>query len=112
MIMGVWTNTFNVYLLIALMFIFLTGHGLSVPNSAAISLAPFSKDAGSAAAMMGFMRMAIGGIVSALVSIFHNGSALPMIILMASCIFIAGVVLMKYYSSNGELKKWYNSSRV
>jgi DHA1 family bicyclomycin/chloramphenicol resistance-like MFS transporter len=110
MILGVWTNTFNVYLLIAMMFIFLTGHGLSVPNSAAISLAPFSKDAGSAAAMMGFMRMAFGGIISALVSIFHNGSAIPMVILMAACIFIAGIVLIKYYYSNGELKKWYDSS--
>ncbi|WP_339901090.1 multidrug effflux MFS transporter [uncultured Cyclobacterium sp.] len=104
MILGVWSNALNVYFLIGLMFIFLTGHGLSVPNSAAISLAPFDKDAGSAAAMMGFMRMAIGGIVSALVSLFHNGTAIPMVFLMASCILIAGLVLLSYLYATGELK--------
>ncbi|MEX2565690.1 MAG: multidrug effflux MFS transporter, partial [Cyclobacteriaceae bacterium] len=57
---GVWTGSFNVGTLIAFMFVFLTGHGLSVPNAAAISLAPFEKNAGSASAMMGFMRMALG----------------------------------------------------
>lgn len=108
MILGVWTNSFNVYFLIGMMFIFLTGHGLSVPNSTAISLAPFSKDAGSAAAMMGFMRMAIGGIVSALVSVFHNGTAIPTVFLMASCILIAGLVLLYYYYSTGELKRFRN----
>jgi len=109
MVLGVWANIFNVYFLIGMMFIFLTGHGLSVPNSAAISLAPFTKDAGSAAAMMGFMRMAIGGIVSALVSVFHNGTAIPMVFLMAACILIAGLVLLKYYHSTGELKRYRNS---
>lgn len=104
MLLGVWTNSLNVYALIGLMFIFLTGHGLSVPNSAAISLAPFDKNAGSAAAMMGFMRMAIGGIVSALVSLFHNGTAIPMVFLMASCILIAGLILLSYLYSTRALK--------
>ncbi|MDO6435829.1 multidrug effflux MFS transporter [Cyclobacterium sp. 1_MG-2023] len=104
MILGVWTNALNVYFLIGLMFIFLTGHGLSVPNSAAISLAPFDKNAGSAAAMMGFMRMAMGGIISALVSLFHNGTAIPMVFLMASCILIAGLILLYYLYSTGELR--------
>ncbi|MEX2512306.1 MAG: multidrug effflux MFS transporter [Cyclobacteriaceae bacterium] len=93
-IAGVWTDTFTVGMLISFMFIFLTGHGLSVPNAAAISLAPFDKNAGSASAMMGFMRMAIGGIVSALVSLFHDGTARPMVILMAACIIGASLVLM------------------
>ncbi|WP_339924615.1 multidrug effflux MFS transporter [uncultured Cyclobacterium sp.] len=111
MVIGVWANIFNVYFLIGMMFIFLTGHGLSVPNSAAISLAPFTKDAGSAAAMMGFMRMAIGGIVSALVSVFHNGTAIPMVLLMASCILVAGLVLLRYYYSTGELLNRYHNSK-
>ncbi|WP_375582155.1 multidrug effflux MFS transporter [Cyclobacterium xiamenense] len=105
-IAGVSTGFFNVWMLIGMMFIFLTGHGLSVPNAAAISLAPFSKNAGSASAMMGFMRMSIGGIVSGLVSIFHNGTALPMVVLMAGCILLAGLVLMYYYHTTRELYTW------
>ncbi|WP_162415710.1 multidrug effflux MFS transporter [Cyclobacterium roseum] len=102
-ITGVGTDVFNVWMLIGMMFIFLTGHGLSVPNAAAISLAPFEKNAGSASAMMGFMRMAFGGIITGLVSIFHNGTAMPMILLMAGCILLAGLVLIHYYHTTGEL---------
>lgn len=105
-IAGVSTGFFNVWMLIGMMFIFLTGHGLSVPNAAAISLAPFAKNAGSASAMLGFMRMAIGGIVSGLVSVFHNGTALPMVLLMAGCILLAGLVLMYHYHTTGELHTW------
>ncbi|MFO7824105.1 MAG: multidrug effflux MFS transporter [Cyclobacterium sp.] len=105
-IVGVWTEAFNVWVLIGIMFIFLTGHGLSVPNAAAISLAPFSKNAGSASAMMGFMRMAIGGLVTAMVSLFHNGTAMPMVMLMAGCIWVAGMVLLFHFHSTGELYTW------
>ncbi|NHE57393.1 multidrug effflux MFS transporter [Cyclobacterium plantarum] len=105
-IIGVWTAAFNVWVLIGIMFIFLTGHGLSVPNAAAISLAPFSKNAGSASAMMGFMRMAIGGLVTAMVSLFHNGTAMPMVLLMAGCILVAGMVLLFHFSATGELYNW------
>src|SRR5690606_17285420 len=67
------------YGLIVLLFVFLTGQGLSNPNATALSLAPFSKYAGSAAALMGSFRMAMGGLVSAAVSFFHTGTALPMV---------------------------------
>ncbi|GGF27388.1 Bcr/CflA family multidrug efflux MFS transporter [Echinicola rosea] len=85
LILGVWNGWLNVYALIGMMFIFLTGHGLANPNAAALTLAPFSRNAGSAAAMMGSMRMAMGGLVSGAVSIFHNGTASPMVIMMTFC---------------------------
>lgn len=53
MMLGVWLQWLDVYTLILFMFIFLTGHGLNSPNTAALSLEPFSKNAGSASAMMG-----------------------------------------------------------
>ncbi len=93
MIVGVWMQWLDVYSLICLMFIFLTGHGLNSPNTAALSLEPFSKNAGSASAMMGSVRMAMGGITSALVSIFHTGTALPMVTLMAACALVGSFLL-------------------
>lgn len=95
---GIWFDVFNVWALIGFMFVFLTGHGLSVPNSAALSLEPFEQNAGSAAAMMGFMRMALGGIVTALVSVLHNGTAMPMVTLMSLCIFGGGLALLIYHN--------------
>lgn len=93
MIVGVWMQWLDVYSLICLMFVFLTGHGLNSPNTAALSLAPFSKNAGSASAMMGSVRMAMGGITSAMVSIFHTGTALPMVAMMAACA-LGGVIIL------------------
>ena len=93
MILGVWLQWLDVVALIFLMFIFLTGHGLNSPNTAALSLAPFSKNTGSASAMMGSMRMAMAGVVSALVSIVHTGTALPMVFMMAGCA-LAGILVL------------------
>src|SRR5690606_15964642 len=93
MIVGVWMQWLDVYSLICLMFIFLTGHGLNSPNTAALSLEPFSKNAGSASAMMGSVRMAMGGLASAMVSIFHTGTALPMVMMMAACAVVGALIL-------------------
>jgi DHA1 family bicyclomycin/chloramphenicol resistance-like MFS transporter len=71
----------------------LSGHGLVNPNAVALSLAPFSKHTGSAASLSGSFRMAIGGIASALVSVFHNHTAIPMIAVMVGCIF-SGLILL------------------
>lgn len=94
LIVGVYFNLFNLYSLIGTMFIFLTAHGLNGPNTTALAMAPFSKNAGSASAMLGSMRMAIGGIVTAIVSLFHASSAFPMAAGMAICAF-GGFIILK-----------------
>lgn len=95
---GVYFDWFGVLTLILLLFVFLTGHGLSVPNAAALSLSPFSQNAGSASALMGFARMAVAGIVTGLVSLFHDGSAIPMVFLMVFCIFVGLVIFLSHYA--------------
>lgn len=73
---------------------FLAGHGLVNANATALSLAPFSRYAGSAASLLGSFRMAMGGIVSGLVSALHNETAIPMIAVMVGCTVIGGLVLL------------------
>lgn len=90
---GVWLVWFNTYELVVVIALFLAGHGLTNPNATALSLAPFSKHTGSAASLAGSFRMGIGGLVSALVSIFHNGTAMPMVGVMVGCILIGLVIL-------------------
>lgn len=82
---GVWLDWFNLTGLIAITLAFLAGQGLTGPNSSALSLAPFSKHTGSAASLLGSFRMAMGGVASALVSAFHDGTALPMTIGIVAC---------------------------
>lgn len=94
LVMGVYLSWFNLYSLIALMFIFLSAHGLNNPNTAALAMEPFSKNAGSASAMLGSMRMAMGGVVTMVVSLFHANSALPMVAGMAICA-LGGFIVLK-----------------
>jgi MFS transporter, DHA1 family, multidrug resistance protein len=79
--------------LILMCALFMAGHGLVNPNTNALSLAPFVRHTGSAASLLGSFRMAMGGLVSGLVSAFHSSSALPMIAVMVGCV-VAGLLIL------------------
>jgi len=78
---------------IALLFIFLSCLGFASPNASALSLAPFSKNAGSASALMGAVQMGLGALASVLVSMFDTRSSVPMVAIMASTSLIALIIL-------------------
>lgn len=75
----------NLYTTILLIFLFLCCQGFSFPNSSALSLVPFSKEAGSASALLGAIQMGIGSLSAALVGALSNGTSLPMTGVMAGC---------------------------
>jgi len=79
---------------IFLMFLFLSCQGFTFPNTAALAMAPFTKGAGSASALMGALQMAFGALASALVGIFFNQTALPMVVIMASCSTLGLLILL------------------
>lgn len=109
LIIGIYAQWLNVYTLVGLMFLFLTAHGLNSPNTAALSLAPFSRNAGSASALLGSMRMAMGGVVSAVISLFHNGTAMPMVMGMAACAAAGLITLKTDEQIPGTISRTWNS---
>jgi len=82
--------------------LFMAVHGICNTNASALALIPFSKHAGSAASLAGSFRMAMGGLSSALVSVFYNGSVWPMIVVMVLCpvagiaVILIGRITQKY----------------
>ncbi|CAN5564912.1 multidrug effflux MFS transporter [soil metagenome] len=86
-----WLNLFDT---VAFIFIFLCCQGFIFPNSSALSLAPFNKNAGSASALLGTIQMSIGALSSAMVSFLNNNTALPMTGTMAVCAASSFTVLM------------------
>lgn len=90
---------------ISLLLLYLSCQGFIFPNSSALSMAPFAKNAGSASAMMGGIQMATGAFTSALVSFFNNGTALPMAAVMCCCacgsflVLMVGTRIIKYKAS-------------
>lgn len=111
LVAGVMNNWYNLYSLVGMMFIFLTGQGLTGPNSSALSLAPFSKHTGSASALMGSWRMGAGAVISVVVSLLHNNTALPMVGMMFACsasglfILYAGKAIIRHNDGKGALQK-------
>jgi DHA1 family bicyclomycin/chloramphenicol resistance-like MFS transporter len=79
---------------IVMIFLFLCGIGVCNPNASALSLAPFSKNAGTASSLMGAMQLGVGALSSYSISLFTNHSAMPMTIIMACSSALALAVLL------------------
>lgn len=94
LVAGIALGILKLYSTIFLMFLFLSCQGFTFPNSAALAMAPFSKGAGSASALMGALQMACGAIASALVGVFFNGTAVPMAAIMALCSVLGLIILV------------------
>ncbi|GAB3882185.1 Bcr/CflA family multidrug efflux MFS transporter [Spirosoma agri] len=93
LVFGTWAGWFGLHGLIGMLFLYLCGQGLTGPNATALSLAPFSRHAGSAAALMGSFRMGCGALVSGAVSVLHNHTAMPMVSVMTVC-SISGLLIL------------------
>ncbi|MEP2669334.1 MAG: multidrug effflux MFS transporter [Cyclobacteriaceae bacterium] len=107
LVLGTMYVGFNIYGFTALVFMFVAGHGIMSPNVTALSMAPFTKHAGSASALLGSFRLGMGAVVSALVSLLHNGTSLPMAVIMLLC-SLAGLIILN--SGNAVVK--YRARRV
>jgi DHA1 family bicyclomycin/chloramphenicol resistance-like MFS transporter len=77
-----------------LLFLYLPCSGIAYPNAAAIALAPFRKNAGSAAALLGFIQMGIGAGLSAGVGLLNASSAQPIFTVMALSPMIGLAILL------------------
>ncbi len=82
----------ELYSTIVLVFLFLCCQGFLFPNASALSMAPFGHNAGNASALMGFIQMSVGAFMSAMVSVLHNESTLPMTGVMAFCTLTASLI--------------------
>jgi len=84
----------NLYSTIGFIASFLCCLGFINPNAAALSLAPFSKNAGSASALMGALQMGLGALASVMVSLFSEHSVVPMPLVMTAAAFTALICLL------------------
>ena len=75
--------------------------GFTGPNSNALALGHFPKNAGTANALAGALRFTIGGITTAMVGFLHNDTVLPMAMVMAGCGVLS--VLSQLLVKNGGL---------
>ncbi len=79
--------------LVVLIFLYMAMLGFIYPNTTALALAPFSKNAGAASALMGALQFVIAALSAAIVSLIHNQTALPMTGAMAAASLLGLIVL-------------------
>jgi DHA1 family bicyclomycin/chloramphenicol resistance-like MFS transporter len=79
---------------IVMIFGVLCGVGIASPNTSALALAPFEKNAGSASALLGAFQMCIGSVVSVGISMFKSKSAIPMSTVMVTASAVAFIILL------------------
>ena len=111
LLVGALLGGMSVWVVILLLLMFLSCQGFIFPNSSALSMAPFAKNAGSASALMGGIQMSMGALSAATVSVFSNGTALPMSAVMAVCAVSSFLILMtgrrviRYRATNSKVEE-------
>ena len=76
------------------LFILLSCCGLTYPNAAALCMAPFSNNAGTASALLGFIQIGLGGLISASVGMLPLEEITAMATIMAATVIIALLILL------------------
>jgi MFS transporter, DHA1 family, multidrug resistance protein len=75
------------------LFLLLGCVGIANPNTAALTLAPFNKNAGTASALMGAIQMGMGSLISVFISLFEKPSLTPLAISFLMSSFVGFLVL-------------------
>jgi DHA1 family bicyclomycin/chloramphenicol resistance-like MFS transporter len=85
-----WSGVLTVPAVIAPMYVFAVGLGLTLPNGMAGAVGPFPRMAGLAAAVAGFLQLTGSAIYSVAVGRFYDGTSRP----MTTAIALAGVAAL------------------
>ena len=94
LLLGALFNVLGLYSTVVLIWIFLGTQGFTFPNASALSIAPFSKNAGTASALMGAIQLGIGALTTGLVSLWTDQSEIPMAAVMCICAVSSFILLL------------------
>ncbi len=93
LVITTFNNGLNLYTTIALIWVYMATQGFVYPNTSALSIAPFSRSAGTASAWMGAIQLGIGAITTALISTFMKTSVFPLALTILICATLSTLIL-------------------
>jgi MFS transporter, DHA1 family, multidrug resistance protein len=88
------TGVLELYSTIGMLFIVLTCIGLINPNASALALAPFTRNVGSASALLGCTQIGVAALASSGVGLFDSDGMIPIVVMLAGTSLIAFLILM------------------
>ncbi len=90
----------NLAILMALLFLGFASMGVVIPATMVLALDDQGPIAGIASALGGTLQMVTGGLMIVVMSLFFNGTTLPMVLMMALCAF--GACLLSFVTLRGK----------
>jgi MFS transporter, DHA1 family, multidrug resistance protein len=95
---GMLSHRIGLAATLVLFFVFLSCIGLTYPNGAALGLASFSRDAGRASALLGFLQTGTGALISLSIGVLGSRAVIPLLwitALLALASLLVGRKLIK-----------------
>ncbi|MBC5772470.1 multidrug effflux MFS transporter [Pontibacter sp. KCTC 32443] len=109
LLFGAITGSLSAAGTLILLFSFMFSLGIINPNASALAMTPFTKNTGSASAILGSLQMGTGALASAVVSYLHNKTMLPMTGTMALLTTLSLLILL---SARLSTRKAYISAQL
>lgn len=97
---GVWG-------ILVLLFFLMSSLGFNMPNATAEAMALDPNRAGATSALLGTAQFTVGATAATIATLFHDGSALPMSVVIAGAALIATILLHKMvHTPSHEPVRW------
>lgn len=93
-LLGTWNGWLDLYTTIAMFFVALSCLGICNPNANALALAPFTRNVGSASALLGCTQIGVAALASSGVALFNAQNTIPIVGLMAGTCTVALLILL------------------
>jgi len=91
---GSWFDWYGMYATLGFFFLLLTCIGILNPNAQALALAPFTRNVGSAAALVGCLQIGVAALASSCVGLFNSSDIAPIIAILSGTSILALIILL------------------
>lgn len=91
---GTWAGWLDLYGTLAVLFCFLCCVGVTNPNASALAIVPFTKNAGSASALLGFFQLGTGAVISTAVGAASPGDRVPIVAIFGVTAAVGLLILL------------------
>jgi len=88
-LVGTYFGWFGLAATLVFLFCLLSCLGLTYPNAAAMALAPFDKNIGSASALLGFVQIGVAALTSTCVGLLNARTIMPVIVIFTATAWVA-----------------------
>jgi DHA1 family bicyclomycin/chloramphenicol resistance-like MFS transporter len=93
-LVGACNGWYGMPMTIVFFFLCLSFLGLINPNASALALAPFSTNAGSASALMGFLQIGLSALATSALALFNLTNSVPVAAIMTATSALALAILV------------------